>query len=66
MSGLDAVRAIRRGEAGQDKAGIKVVALTAHALAGDRERLIGAGFDDYISKPIDTDDLDRVLARITR
>ena len=63
MDGEEAVRAIRRGEAGPDKARVPVVALTAHALKGDRERFLAAGMDDYLSKPIDTDELDRILAR---
>ncbi len=45
----------------------KVVALTAHAMAGDRERALSAGFDDHISKPIDIrafpEQIDRILAR---
>jgi CheY-like chemotaxis protein len=47
--GFELLQDIRREVA----AGLPVVALTAHAMAGDRERAIGAGFDGYITKPID-------------
>jgi PAS domain S-box-containing protein len=64
MNGEEAVAAIRDGMAGQDKARIPVVALTANALKGDRERLLTMGMDDYLSKPIDTVGLCRVLANV--
>lgn len=63
MDGLTAVKAVRRGEAGPDKAHTPVVALTAYALKGDRERFLEAGMDDYLSKPIDLEELNRVLER---
>ena len=64
MGGQEALLAIRQGVAGQDKARVKVVALTAFALKGDKERLLELGMDDYLSKPIDNEELNRVLAGI--
>ena len=49
MDGLEVLRRMRSDEQLQD---LPVVALTAHAMAGDRERLLAAGFDAYIAKPI--------------
>jgi two-component system CheB/CheR fusion protein len=64
MDGEEATRRIRAGEAGPDNAAVPVVALTAHALAGDRERFLATGMDDFLSKPLDLADLDRVLEQL--
>ena len=60
MDGWEATRAIREVErtTGEHQA---IVAMTAHAMKGDRERCLAAGMDDYVSKPIDTAELLRVL-----
>ena len=53
LSGIDGVEALRRLREDERTAGLCVVALTAQAMAGDRERFLEAGFEDYISKPVD-------------
>jgi signal transduction histidine kinase/ActR/RegA family two-component response regulator len=65
MDGPETARVIRAGEVPGVPRDIPIVALTAHALKGDRERFLAAGMDDYVSKPFDLDEFERSLARVT-
>jgi two-component system, sensor histidine kinase and response regulator len=56
MDGFEATRAIRSNEVGKNKH-IPIIAMTAHAMTGDRDRCLAAGMDSYISKPIRALDL---------
>jgi len=62
MDGLEAAAAIRELEAAHGGR-TPIVAMTAHAIKGDRERCLAAGMDDYVSKPIDADLLKQVIDR---
>jgi two-component system, cell cycle response regulator DivK len=63
LAGIDGVAALNRLREDQRTAATPVVALTAQAMAGDRERFLEAGFDDYISKPVDVHALLAVVRR---
>ncbi len=52
MNGFDATRSVRL-ESPRDTAEIPIIAMTAHAMKGDREKCLSAGMDDYLSKPLD-------------
>jgi len=64
MSGIEALKEIRKIEADTQREHTPVISLTANALQGDRERFIEAGFDDYLSKPVDPDDLMEIMGRL--
>jgi CheY-like chemotaxis protein len=71
MDGFEATRAIREWERSSHIGSspitrLPIVALTANAMQGDRERCLDAGMDDYITKPINRDDLARILATYRR
>ncbi len=59
MDGLEATAAIRAA-----RSQIPIIAMTAHAMAGDRERCLAAGMDDYISKPIHVEDLLTLISAV--
>ena len=61
MDGYEATRAIRAGEGGSSYQGLLVVAMTANAMQGEREKCLESGMDDYLTKPIDTRALQNVL-----
>ena len=63
MNGLDATRQIRKEEESTGRH-IPIIAMTALAMKGDKERCLAAGMDDYISKPILTEELFNALHRI--
>jgi CheY-like chemotaxis protein/HPt (histidine-containing phosphotransfer) domain-containing protein len=64
LDGFDAIRAIRAKEQSSGSH-LPIIALTAHAMKGDRERCLAAGADEYVTKPIQTPDLLAAIDRAT-
>jgi two-component system, cell cycle response regulator DivK len=60
---IDGVEALARLRSDERTASLPVLALTAQAMEGDRERFLGAGFDDYLSKPVNIVDFMATVER---
>ena len=63
MDGYAATRQIRKWEALEGRKSAPIVALTAHAMAGDRARCLEAGMNDYLAKPFGVEELRSALNR---
>jgi CheY-like chemotaxis protein len=61
LDGYGATRKIRINEAGHKR--VPVVAMTANAMQGDREKCIAAGMDDYVSKPVKRKELEAIVSK---
>jgi signal transduction histidine kinase/CheY-like chemotaxis protein len=63
MDGVEATKAIRSSSVLGAKTKIPIIAMTAYAMSGDREKFLAAGMDDYVNKPVDIEALTGVIAR---
>ena len=63
MDGYQATQAIRAGQGGNQYERMVIIAMTANAMAGDKEKCLAAGMNDYLSKPINKDALSSTLSR---
>jgi CheY-like chemotaxis protein len=64
LDGYEATARIRHLESEKSRVRTWIIAMTANAMQGDRERCLHAGMDDYISKPVEIGELEAVLGRV--
>jgi len=63
IDGIETCRRIRQGACGEERRDVHIIALTAHALEGDRQRCLDAGLDEYLPKPLHLEQLRATLKR---
>jgi CheY-like chemotaxis protein len=66
MDGVEATRPIRGSRSGRFDPNLPIIAMTAYAMEGDRERFLKAGMDAFVSKPLEMKELFRVMGRVVR
>jgi CheY-like chemotaxis protein len=66
MDGFEATRRIRQGESGRRYTNVPIIAMTAHAMKGDKELCLEAGMNDYLAKPVKSEELSKLIAQWTR
>ena len=64
MDGIEATRIIRNAPEFKDKASIPIIALTAYAMSGDREKFLAFGMDEHVTKPVMKEDLLIALSNV--
>ena len=66
MDGIEATRAIRGGHAGDGMKDIRIIAMTAYAMAGDKEKFLEAGMNGYVAKPVGVEELLNAIGKTSR
>ena len=63
LDGYEAAQKIRELETAQKLSPVRIIAMTAHAMQGDRDRCLAAGMNDYVAKPVDAKALKEALGK---
>lgn len=64
LDGVEATKAIRKGDAGAENMNIPIIAITAYAMTGDRDTFLDAGMDGYVAKPVEIEDIQEEMNKV--